>query len=156
MEEVIEITLVIISSSGFSGAITLGMSHWLGKIWADRLIDRERAKLKSDEEALVRKRDVYAKLAINMRVFLNSHELTKSDRREKFLEAYDEAYIWASQDVIEAMDKFIELIQENTAMPDSVPEQERRVLMLRACMRCADTLAIFTVSNVAEWRAFDA
>ena len=126
MEDVIRITLLIIGSIGSSGAIILGMSNWLGKIWADRLIERERAKLKSDEEALVRKRDVYTKLAINMRVFLSSHGLKKSDRREKFLEAYDEAYIWASQDVIETMDKFIELIQGHTAMPGSVPEQKRR------------------------------
>lgn len=47
--EVANIALTIIASIGTAGLILLGLSNWLGKVWANRLMESERHK---HEEAL--------------------------------------------------------------------------------------------------------
>lgn len=43
-EDILSIALTIIASLGGGGAIVFGLSTWLGKLWADRLMQRERQK----------------------------------------------------------------------------------------------------------------
>lgn len=150
MEDILKISAFILVSLGSSGAIILGLANWQGKVWANRILESERAKnrtelereksthkselerikadLQLELEYLSRKRDIYTKLAVNMRVFLTSHQMEKTDRRENFLEAYDEAYLWASQDVVEKLGQFIDLIKVSTANPGSVPEDVKQHL----------------------------
>lgn len=45
MENVFELVAAILVSVSSGGAIVLGLSGWLGKVWADRLIEREKANL---------------------------------------------------------------------------------------------------------------
>jgi len=42
----------IIGTLGGAGAIILGLSAWLGKVWANRLMEQDRAKHAADLEAL--------------------------------------------------------------------------------------------------------
>ena len=45
-----KIALTVLASLGGGGAIVLGMSNWLGKIWADRLMQKEKAHYESQLE----------------------------------------------------------------------------------------------------------
>jgi len=46
--DALEVGLVVIASLGGGGAIVVGMSNWLGRVWADRLAERQR--LESERE----------------------------------------------------------------------------------------------------------
>ena len=55
MEEIFKTSLAIIGSVGTAGAIIFGLSNWLGKVWADRLVESKKAKVTADLEHLSRK-----------------------------------------------------------------------------------------------------
>ena len=74
----------ILVALGGGGAIVVVLSSWLGKVWATRIADAERARFTKDLEgykselqqlaeerrdAITRKRDIYGKLVAEMRVF---------------------------------------------------------------------------------------
>jgi hypothetical protein len=40
--DALEVGLIVIASLGGGGAIVLGLSNWLGRVWADRLAERQR------------------------------------------------------------------------------------------------------------------
>ena len=44
--EVASIALTILGSIGTAGVIVLALSSWLGKVWAERLLENERQKNK--------------------------------------------------------------------------------------------------------------
>ena len=44
----------ILGSVGVGGAIVAGLSSWLGKVWADRLMAKETAKFREDLERLTK------------------------------------------------------------------------------------------------------
>jgi hypothetical protein len=48
IEEISNIALLIIGSVGSAGAIVLGLSNWLGKLWADKIMANERHKFESE------------------------------------------------------------------------------------------------------------
>ena len=52
MREVFEVAGAILLSVGGASAILFGMSSWLGKFWATRILDQERAKYSEQLEAL--------------------------------------------------------------------------------------------------------
>ena len=133
-----EIIAGIIASVGAAGAIILGLSSWLGKVWADRLAEKERAAhareleafrqqlgalAHSQQDLMVRQRAVYARIATTMRVFLAGGQNTP-EARSNFLAAYDEGCVWASEPVIQAIGTFLDLLQGHTASPGSVPAHE--------------------------------
>src|SRR5450432_3545409 len=49
---VIQIATAIIASVGASGLIVVGLSSWLGKVWAARLMQKDVAKYATELEAL--------------------------------------------------------------------------------------------------------
>ena len=52
--EVLKIALGVIAALGGGGAIVAGLSSWLGKVWADRLMVKETAKFREDLERLTK------------------------------------------------------------------------------------------------------
>jgi len=52
--EVLKIALGVIAALGGGGAIVAGLSSWLGKVWADRLMAKETAKFREDLERLTK------------------------------------------------------------------------------------------------------
>src|SRR5208282_3422949 len=52
MKDVLELAASIIASVGGAGAIIFGLSNKLGKIWADRLMEKEKAKYSQELEEL--------------------------------------------------------------------------------------------------------
>ncbi len=49
--ELLELSAAILASIGGGGAIILGMSSWLGKVWAERILNKEKSKYAEDLEA---------------------------------------------------------------------------------------------------------
>lgn len=60
IEDVLKVVGGILVSLGGGGAIVLAMSGWLGKVWADRLMEKEKAKFSRDLEAF--KHDLEARV----------------------------------------------------------------------------------------------
>ena len=52
--EVLKIVAGVIAALGGGGAIVAGLSSWLGKVWADRLMAKETAKFREDLERLTK------------------------------------------------------------------------------------------------------
>ena len=134
MKDILTITAAIMTSIGASGAIFYGLSNWLGKVWANRLLEHDRLIAAKEIEATSRKRDIYAKLAINMRVFLKSHDMKTDDRRASFLETYDEAFLWASDDVTFAIGTFIDLLIIDGVVQGNVPMKEKQEAYTRCLL----------------------
>jgi|ERR1035441_3371278 hypothetical protein len=64
LENIATVVLLLLSSVGGGGAIVLGLSSWLGKVWANRLMEQEKARYRRDLEEfkadLQRKSDLAA------------------------------------------------------------------------------------------------
>lgn len=118
-----------------AAAVAAGLSKWLGDVWAARIsrneqshIDRELERFKSDLsqdsagqlDALVRKRAVYTRLANRMRIFLNADATEDVDAKQAFLRVYDAACLWAGEPVVDALGRFLDLVQQNSTTPGSV------------------------------------
>ncbi len=50
--DVFKTALAVLASVGGGGAIVLGLSGWLGKVWAERLMERERQDYRKELERL--------------------------------------------------------------------------------------------------------
>jgi hypothetical protein len=138
----------VILSFGGGGVLVFALSSWLGKVWATRIADAERARFskelenyKSDlqhlseerRDALTRKRDVYAQVATSMRVFLAVGRRASDDEKREFLVAFDQATLWGSEDVVKTLAHSLEQSTRNTAEPGSVSNDEFKNAY-RACM----------------------
>lgn len=129
----------ILLSLGGGGVIVMAMSSWLGKVWADRIARIEQARFAREIEgyktelqglaeerrdALTRKRDVYGKLIASMRVFQAGGQPASIDDKSAFLLAFDQAALWASEDVSHAVGLFIDGLVHNAQRPGSVTADE--------------------------------
>lgn len=107
-------TLVSILTSALTTALILAVVGVLGKAWADRQVERFKNELEGEKDLLTRRRNVYAELANAMRVFQSSQrewsDEERAERGNRFLKAYDEACLWASEPVIGAVGKFLDLV----------------------------------------------
>lgn len=52
LQEVLELSGVILGSLGGGAAIVFGFSSWLGKVWANRLMEKEKAEHSQELESL--------------------------------------------------------------------------------------------------------
>lgn len=108
------------------GTVVVGLSAWVGRVVAERIALRERARIESEshaqQDALARRRDVYAELAKAMRVFLAGERRSTDQEKKAFLGAYDLGYLWASDEVVRAIEEFLDLIQKNTDSPGFIPQ----------------------------------
>lgn len=138
----------VIGSLGGGAVLVFAFSSWLGRVWATRIADAERAWFSKELEgykhelqhladeqrdALTRKRDIYARLATSMRVFLASGKPASDDERREFLAAFDLAALWASEDVAIALSSFLEYSVRNVSQPGSVTNEEFKNAY-RACL----------------------
>lgn len=129
----------ILVSLGGGGAIVLLLSSWLGRVWASRLAEAEKARFAKDVEGykselqqlaeerkdgLVRKRDVYGKLIASMRVFQAGSRPANEVERREFLLAFDQASIWASEPVAQALGSFVDAVVHNAQRAGTVSNDE--------------------------------
>ena len=127
------ITGSVLLALGGGAAIVYVLARWLGGVWANRILENERSAHGREHEVLVRRRNVYVKLAVSLRVFLRGHDPNASDIRERFLEAYDEASLWAPDSVMNPVGQLLDMIRENTARPGIV-SQETLQAAYASCM----------------------
>lgn len=116
---------VIVSFGG--GAVIVGvLGKWLGELWAKRILDQEKESSYRNRELLIRRRDVYKKLSTSMRVFLGSTTPATESMKKAFLEAYDEAALWASEEVICEVAKFLDMLTNDTTNLGSASQEAIR------------------------------
>lgn len=58
-EDVFKFITAAVASVGVAGAVIFALSSWLGKVWATRILDREKSTLNKELEATKRELDVY-------------------------------------------------------------------------------------------------
>jgi hypothetical protein len=160
MAEVFETAAAVLAAIGGAGAIILGLSAWLGKVWADRLMQSARAQheralevlrtdLRRDTEAelehlrsslqgemdvLLRRRQVYERIAVAMRVFLaGGKPATEADKRE-FLAAYDTSMLWAPDSVVNAIGRFLDANMASGRNPQNMDLQNAQKRAYTECL----------------------
>ena len=121
LKNIFEITTAILASFGGGAVIVVALSKWLGGLWASRILESEQFKHRLEQDLIARRRDIYAELATALRVFLKSSTPSSEEDKAKFLQAHDEAFLWASEEVAFAIGAFLDLQMANTANPNSIP-----------------------------------
>jgi hypothetical protein len=134
----------IITLFGGFAVLVAGLSVWLGKVWANRISQRENGSLMAELEtlkakliqlteehsdALARRRDVYSKLANGMRALIAAEKQRPDElkeRRRLLLAAYDEACVWASEDVVVTLGILLDAFTPNSKRAGPAPEAELR------------------------------
>ena len=86
-QEVLGVGVIVIGSLGGGGVIILGLSGYLGKLWADRFMETERSRHQQELERL--RADLHA-----------SNETTLAGMRTE-LEIYRERHLKAHRDKVE-------------------------------------------------------
>lgn len=138
----------ILVSLGGGGVIVFALSSWLGKVWATRMADAERARFARELEyykselqqlseerrdALARKRDVYGRVVASMRVFIGGGQPASDAEKRDFLLAFDQAALWASEEVAQSLSHFLDQSVRNTKEPGSVSNDDFKNAY-RACV----------------------
>lgn len=88
-------------------------------------IERVKASLISEGQVTERRRRVYEEVCAALRVFIAGHGGT-AEAKERFHAAYATAWLWASDDVLAALNQFIKLQVQHTASPGSVAQIEMK------------------------------
>ena len=128
--DLLSIVGAVLLSLGGGAVIVFALAKWLGGVWAGRILENERAALSREHELLVRRRNVYTKLSLTMRVFLDSEVKATPEQKDAFLAAYDEAALWASEEVVAELGTFLDMQVENKAKPTGISQQAMRAALV--------------------------
>ncbi|MDQ6768659.1 MAG: hypothetical protein M3Z54_01570 [Gemmatimonadota bacterium] len=124
MNNVFATVLAIVTSIGGAAFVVIALSGWLAKITANRIAQQDRARVDTEIEhvrtslardsathfdALTRKREVYTRLAKALRVFVGG-VAPSAEQKIAFLEAYDEACIWADESVVTTLEVLLDAV----------------------------------------------
>lgn len=138
----------IILSLGGGGAIILGLSNWLGKVWADRLMETERAK---HSAALERFRD---ELRRETEKELSAAKNELDIYKEKHLKGYSDK-IQIYRLVVDVVSEFLgdlDFVYATAQLPPNAAERLDK--FNRDRMKAYGYLAMLAPQNVMD--AFDA
>ncbi|MBT9494575.1 MAG: hypothetical protein IV107_19990 [Paucibacter sp.] len=124
---------VFLALSG-GAVVVFALAKWIGGVWAARILENERLAGAREQELLVRRRNVYAKLSVSLRVFLSAATRSNEDDQKRFLEAYDEAALWAPDEVMNPVGHLLDLIRKNTASRGSVTEEDLQLAYASAVL----------------------
>lgn len=94
MEQYLGISAAILGSLGGAGVIVVGLSSWLGKVWAARLMDNERHKHERDLEALraslkVQNDKQLTEISSDFEIFKQTHLREHNDKLAIYRAALD-------------------------------------------------------------------
>lgn len=107
------------------GAAVAALAGWIGKVTAERIVRHETARIEKEarehQDAIVRRRDLYSRLATGLRVF--STKATEEAKQE-FLTAYDQSCVWASEPVIQKLGELLDVMI--CTHGDKCPEAEKQ------------------------------
>ena len=102
-------------------------------------IERLKATLLAEGQIAERRRRIYEEMCVALRVFIAGHGETL-EAKERFHAAHAAAWLWASDDVLAALNHFIELQVQHSAHSGSI-DQPR--------MRSAYTAVVFAMRKDA-------
>ena len=99
------------------------------KIKTQYLIDLERLKstLQAESTFLQKRRQVYEDMAGALRIFISGHQQDQI-AKEKFLQAYATAWLWAPDAVLTSLNDFIKKQVLSTQQPSTVPQADLKAL----------------------------
>jgi hypothetical protein len=88
ISEVWSVALAVLASIGGGGILTVGLSSWIGKVWADRILEREKASLQ--------KQFAEAKLELDKSLHRHNVAVTRIDtqRVEAIRDLYGALIAW--------------------------------------------------------------
>ena len=86
-------------------------------------IERLKASLLAEAQVTERRRRVYEEMCNSLRVFIDGHDGTEEGKK-KFYAAYAAAWLWASDEVLGELNRFIALQRQFAADRGSVPQQQ--------------------------------
>jgi len=119
--------------------------------WLQHELDR---KLRRESAVLLEERRVFNELANSLRVFVGTTKRT-SDEKGAFLSAYDAIWLWASDEVISALNRFVE-IQERANRGEDVPQEQRRRAYATCVLQMRKSLGFKkTALTPDEYRFFE-
>jgi hypothetical protein len=126
-KQLFEIAGAALAAIGSAGILLFAMSSWLGKIWASRILEKERTELAIFKETILKERnekvttykavvDVVSKILADLDKFHSGH-LTPEEVLEAYhvfneqrLRVYGYLGMVAPQNVMDAQDKLIDHI----------------------------------------------
>jgi hypothetical protein len=149
----------ILAAVGGAGAIILALSAWLGKVWATHLmqsdqahhsraleelrsdlqrsssveLERLRSAIDNERDIVLRRRQVYERIAVAMRVFLTGGDPATEKEKREFLAAYGTSMLWAPDQVVDAIGTFLDL---NMRVARNPADAEGQVALKRAYAQC--------------------
>ncbi|NTW88977.1 MAG: hypothetical protein HGB26_07640 [Desulfobulbaceae bacterium] len=86
-------------------------------------IERLKATLDSESALLQKRRQIYEEIVSSLRIFLSGHE-SGPNEKNKFLNAYATAWLWAPDSVVTALGYFLELQIKYAKVPGSVKQDQ--------------------------------
>jgi hypothetical protein len=163
VSEIFAVAAAVLASIGGAGGILLLLSGWLGRVWASRIMEREKAELTRSierekaelakfheahrnelqelssqrQDALNRKRDVYTQLATTLRVILTAKVDQKQQEENKraFLAAYDSGFIWASEPVIMAVRDLLDTLTKKASADEQLKQSPSNAALIAESRR---------------------
>ncbi|WP_338749830.1 hypothetical protein [Bacillus sp. FJAT-52991] len=138
-----DILLIVLGNAGLFTLLGVLFKGHFDKKLADQngLITKEVEKLKKEvefdfknrEELLIKKRNVYNDLVDSMSIFIGQRvpKEKQEEYQEKFLKAYDTAWLWASDDVLEELSNYMQLKIEGKTGEDEQQAFAKCVLAMR-------------------------
>jgi len=149
LQDLLSIAGSVLIALGGGSLIVFALAKWLGGVWAGRILENEKAREVREQELLVRRRNAYAKLAVALRVFLRREGESWDEggqvESNKFHEAYDEAALWAPDEVMNSVGRFLDLIKKlqdatyATSAPGA-PDPALQSMLLVAYAECITSM----------------
>lgn len=149
LQEIVKLAIAILAALGGGGAIVLGLSGYLGKLWADRLMARERA---AHEHALERLRsDLAARSSSDLERLKASVDLSKT----KLIGAHKDKLVMYRMvtDIVAEMIVDLGAAQEKARVLSPEQALERMLRFERDRLRAYGYLAMLAPQHVMD--AFD-
>lgn len=85
-------------------------------------IEKLKSALESETMLIQKRRQIYEEISSSLRVFVTGHP-SGPDKKDKFLNAYATAWLWAPDSVIHSLNKFLDLQVAYTKNPGNVPQE---------------------------------
>lgn len=140
-EEIWKITLAVLTALGGGGAIVVALSSWLGKLWAERLMAKERSK--------------YERELTELRANLEKANEESVRKLQTSLEIYRDTYLKQHNDKLGTYGFVISTLSEYLADMDLIlrgkqPEGDVLDRFNRARLKAHGHLAMLAPQNVMD------